>query len=140
MTLKLTLKPGESVCIGTTRLTVRSTATCTVLIDGDAPVMRAGDMLEEADASEPMARFRFVIQEIYLRGQSPELMDAYVDAAVSLIASQPDIAGSVQRVNAMLRTGTVFEAVKFAKRLAKIKDSAEIAALREFDVPLALSA
>ncbi len=140
MTLKLTLKPGESVCIGTTRLTVRSTATCTVLIDGDAPVMRAGDMLEDGEACKPMDRFRFIIQEIYLRGQSPELMDAYVDAAVSLIASAPDIAGSVQRVNAMLRSGTVFEAVKFAKRLAKIRDSVASVALRDLEAPFALSA
>jgi len=139
MTLKLTLKPGESVCIGTTRLTVRSAATCTVLIDGDAPVMRAGDMLEEAHASEPMARFRYVIQEIYLRGQSPERMDAYVDAAVGLIASRPDIAASVQRVNALLRTGSVFEAVKFAKRLAKIGDVDGVA-LPACPAPLALSA
>ena len=54
MTLKLTLKPGESVFVGTTRVSVVSRSTCTVLIEGTAPVMRAAEWLDEAEATTPL--------------------------------------------------------------------------------------
>lgn len=119
MSLKLTLRPGESVFVGTTRVTVEAESTCTVYVSGEAPILRASDMLEEADATEPVARFRYVLQEMYLSDDFAGLVGDYVDAVSQLLAEQPDLAEAVREANQKLRVGKLYEAVKIGKRLTR---------------------
>jgi flagellar biosynthesis regulator FlbT len=119
MTLKLTLKPGESVFIGTTRLSVVSRATCTVLIDGNAPVIRASEWLDETDATETLPRFRYILQEMYLRDDRVGLIQEYFVAAANLLAERPEARAWVSRTNELLMTGSLWEAVKVGKELAR---------------------
>ena len=119
MTLKLTLKPGESVFIGTTRLSVVSRATCTVLIDGKAPVIRASEWLDEAGATEALPRFRYILQEMYLRDDRVGLIQEYFVAAAALLAEMPGARTGVNRINELLMIGSLWEAVKVGKELAR---------------------
>ena len=119
MTLKLTLKPGESVFIGTTRLSVVSRATCTVLIDGDAPVIRASEWLDEPEGTEALPRLRYILQEMYLRDDRVGLIQEYFVAAAALLAEMPGARAAVSRINELLMTGSLWEAVKVGKELAR---------------------
>lgn len=119
MTLKLTLKPGESVFIGTTRLSVVSRATCTVLIDGNAPVIRASEWLDEIEATGALPRFRYILQEMYLRDDRVGLIQEYFVAAATLLAEMPQARDGVSRVNELLMTGSLWEAVRVGKELAR---------------------
>jgi flagellar biosynthesis regulator FlbT len=119
MTLKLTLKPGESVFIGTTRLSVVSRATCTVLIDGNAPVIRASEWLNESEATEALPRFRYILQEMYLRDDRVGLIQDYFVAAANLLAEMPQARISVARINELLLDGSLWDAVKVGKDLAR---------------------
>ena len=115
MTLRLTLKPGEAVLIGTTRLTVASKGPCTVILEGNAPVMRAAECIEEVEAVDPMSRFRYVLQEIYLRNDLQGLQREYFTAASRLIAAQPEMLAVVERANEYLHEGALWEAVRLGR-------------------------
>jgi flagellar biosynthesis regulator FlbT len=115
MTLRLTLKPGEAVLIGTTRLTVVSRGPCTVILEGNAPVMRAAECIDEAEATDPLSRYRYVLQEIYLRNDLQSLQLEYITAASRLIAAQPEMLGLVERANAYLQEGALWEAVRLGR-------------------------
>ena len=119
MTLKLTLKPGESVFIGTTRMTVDSRSTCIVYIDGDAPILRANEMLDPAGSDQPLQRFRYVLQEMYLKNDFVTLIGDYFDAAAALVTSRPDAREGVARANQLLATGALYEALKVGKQMAQ---------------------
>jgi len=119
MSLKLTLRPGESVFVGTTRVTVEAESTCTVYVSGVAPILRASEMLDAATAAEPVARFRYVLQEMYLSDDFAGLVGDYVDAVSDLLAEQPDLADEIRQANQKLRVGKLYEAVKIGKRMAK---------------------
>jgi flagellar biosynthesis regulator FlbT len=115
MTLRLTLKPGEAVLIGTSRLTVASKGPCTVILEGNAPVMRAAECIEEVEATDPMSRFRYVLQEIYLRNDLQGLQREYFTAASRLIAAQPEMLALVERANEYLHEGALWEAVRLGR-------------------------
>jgi len=115
MTLRLTLKPGEAVLIGTSRLTVVSKGACTVILEGDQPVMRAAECITEAEAIDPLSRFRFVLQEIYLRNDLAGLQADYFRASSRLIAARPDMLSLVERTNESLMSGALWEAVRLCR-------------------------
>ena len=115
MTLRLTLKPGEAVLIGTSRLTVVSKGSCTVILEGDLPVMRAAECITEAEATDPLSRFRFVLQEIYLRNDLASLQADYFRAASRLVAARPDMLTLVERTNELLMAGALWDAVRLAR-------------------------
>ena len=118
MTLKLTLKPGESVYIGKTRLTVEAQATCTVYVNGSAPIMRANEMIEPGAANESVSRYRYVLQEMYLSDDFQTMIADYVEAVAKLLAERPDLSENVQEANQMVRLGKLYDAVKIGRRMA----------------------
>ena len=124
MTLKLTLKPGESVYIGHTRLTVASQATCTVYVDGVAPVLRANEMIGESDIAESVSRFRYVLQQMYLGDDVQAMLTDYVDAVSQLLAERPDLTSNVHDVNQMVRIGRLYEAVKIGRKMSEPRTKA----------------
>lgn len=119
MTLRLTLKPGEAVLIGTSRLTVTSKGACTVILEGDLPVMRAAEYIEETEATDPLSRFRFVLQQIYLRNDLPGLQADFLRAAARLVAAQPEMLSLVERTNDCLQEGALWEAVKLGRYVGR---------------------
>jgi len=134
MTLRLTLKPGEAVLIGTSRLTVASKGPCTVILEGNAPVMRAAECIEEREATDPMSRFRYVLQEIYLRNDLQGLQREYFTAASRLIAAQPEMLALVERANEYLHEGALWEAVRLGRYAVRGgSESARRAAVAETD-------
>ena len=121
MTLRLTLRPGESVYIGRTRVTVEAEATCSIIVQGKLPIMRANDMLDAANANESVARFRYVLQEMYLSDDLGAMIVDYVDAVSQLLAEHPDFDESIREANEMVRIGNLYQALKIGKKLAKLK-------------------
>ena len=115
MTLKLTLKPGESVFVGTTRVSVISRSTCTVIIEGTSPVMRGAEWLDSSEAATPLDRFRYILQEMYLRNSTHELILDYFKAAEALFAAEPDLRAVIGEVNDRLLEGALWDAVRLVR-------------------------
>lgn len=131
MTLRLTLKPGEAVLIGTTRLTVASRGPCTVILEGNAPVMRAAECIDEVEATDPLSRFRYVLQEIYLRNDLQGLQREYFTAASRLIAAQPDMLALVERTNECLHDGALWDAVRLGRYAGRAETTRPTVPLRQ---------
>lgn len=124
MSLKLTLKPGESVFVGRTQLTIESESICTVFVDGDAPVMRANEMINFSNATEAVPRFRYVLQEMYLSEDFGALIGDYVDAVSRLLVEHPELSDDIRDANAKLRVGRLYDAIKISKKMADRADLA----------------
>jgi len=118
MTLRITLKPGEPVFIGDAVLRVASRSTCVVLIDGDAPVLRAEDFLPEPPTATPIEAMRLLIQELYLTGHAETAADRFGELARTVLAEQPGLAPLIEKLEGLLRHGQLYRAVKEAKHTA----------------------
>lgn len=118
MTLKLSLKSGESVFVGRTRLTIEADATCVVYVNGDAPILRANEMVDAAKATDSLGRFRYVLQEMYLSNDVGALVTDYVEAVSRLLSEHPELGRNVLEANEKLRLGKLYEAVRIGKRMS----------------------
>lgn len=114
MTLKLTLKPGEAVYIGLTRLTVVSGATCTVLVDGNAPVLRSNEMVADT-CVDLLDQYRYLLQQMYLSGDSRLMLD-YVDVTGRLAREMPALSDAIFAANSKVRDGRLYDAIKIVNR------------------------
>lgn len=115
MTLKLTLKPGEGVLIGNSRIEVLARGMSTLLISGDAPVLRAEFAIEPGDVVDTPTRLRQVLQKMYLGGDMAAHHDEYFDLARRLLMDSPTALDWITGINKCLVVGDVYKAIKLAK-------------------------
>lgn len=115
MALKLTLKPGDSVLIGDTRVEILSQGSSTLLISGDAPVLR-GEFAVDADkATDTPTMLRLVLQKMYLDGVIATHHDAYFKVVGEMLAEHPTAVPFITEINRCLMTGDIYRAIKVAK-------------------------
>lgn len=115
MTLKLTLKPGEGVLIGNSRIEVLARGMSTLLISGDAPVLRAEFAIDPSDVVDTPTRLRQVLQKMYLGGDMAAHHDEYFDLARRLLMDSPTALDWITGINKCLVVGDVYKAIKLAK-------------------------
>ncbi|MET0437998.1 MAG: flagellar biosynthesis repressor FlbT [Devosia sp.] len=115
MTLKLTLKPGEGVLIGNSRIEVLARGMSTLLISGDAPVLRAEFAIDPGDVVDTPTRLRQVLQKMYLGGDMAAHHDEYFDLARRLLMDSPTALDWITGINKCLVVGDVYKAIKLAK-------------------------
>lgn len=115
MTLKLTVKPGERFYVGNAQISVQCDFIVTVLIDGDAPVLRVEDHIGEADARTTCQKLQYLVQQMYLSGDIAGHHAPYFELTQALMAEDPAHAGMVAEVNRLLMQGKAYKAVKFLK-------------------------
>ncbi|MBK1794751.1 hypothetical protein JHL21_09575 [Devosia sp. WQ 349] len=115
MSLKLTLKPGESVLIGDTRVEIVSRGSSTLLISGSVPVLR-GEFAVDADtAQDTPSQLRLVLQRMYLDANVAIHHDAYFKVVGDMLAEYPNSVPFITEINRCLMTGDVYRAIKIAK-------------------------
>lgn len=120
MFLKLTLKPGEPVHVGRARISVLSSATAQLLIEGHMPILRHGLYLEPEEQETELDRFVGFVQEIYLGEGFGELLPAYLRTSMALAAQCPEFSGTIAEITMLLMGEDRFEAVRLARELRSL--------------------
>lgn len=119
MALRVVMKPGEQLHVGTSRIIVASEQYVTFIIDGDGPVLRERDFLQPAAATTTARQLYLTLQTIYLTGRPDGLLEQYRAQASALLAATPEAADLVSQMNAALDGGHVYRALKTARQLVQ---------------------
>jgi len=128
MFLKLTLKPGEPVHVGRARISVLSSGTAQLLIEGHMPILRHGLYLEPEAQETELDRFVGFVQEVYLGEGFGELLPAFLRTAMVLGTRHPDFADTIAEITILLMGEERFEAVRLAREMRSLALGAHPAA------------
>lgn len=115
MTLRLTLKPGEGVLIGSSRVEVAGRGISVLLVDGDEPVLRTDYAVETIETGDIFGQIRMILQQMYLCKSIVRYHEDYFTAIEILLKETPSALAYVNQLNKYLMTGDVFGAIKFAR-------------------------
>jgi flagellar protein FlbT len=126
MSLKLTLKPGDSVLIGETCVENVSRGSATLLINGTIPVLRGEFAVDAETAHNASTQLRLVLQKMYMDTNVAIHHDAYFKVVGDMLAEHPNSVPFITEINRCLMTGDVYRAIKIAKEyLADMNAPAE---------------
>jgi flagellar biosynthesis repressor protein FlbT len=119
MALKLSVKPGDHVHVGSTRITIVSDSTCVMIVEGDAPVLRAEEAMVPDRVQTTLDALHLVLQDMYLGGDIAKHQKRYFELTQARLASDPEMADWVAQTNCYLIEGRVYKAVKAASKLTR---------------------
>jgi flagellar protein FlbT len=116
MSLKVELKPGERMIIGNCLITNAEQRT-RLYIDGRTPILREKDILSPATADSPAKRIYLAVQLMYLEDDIESLRRDYFVLVNDLVAAAPSTTKLVDQINNEILTGSLYKALKAAKKL-----------------------
>ena len=120
MPLEVTLKPGDCIYIGTTKVVVRSSEYTRLAIEGTLPVLREGDYVELGESPSKARQLYVMLQASYMRGDFDRCQTEYAERASELLRSYPKSAFVVAAINSWLGRGNLYKALKAARPLADL--------------------
>lgn len=116
MALKVELKPGERVIIGTA--VVRNGDQRTrFFIEGEAPILREKDILTAASADTPAKKIYLAVQLMYLSQDVAGHHKIYFQLVSEFLGAAPSALPLVAEVNNQILSDELYKALKLAKRL-----------------------
>lgn len=116
MSLKVELKPGEKLLIGNCVVTNAEQRT-RLFIDGKAPILREKDILTADSADTPAKRVYLAVQLMYIREDVAALRSDYFELINDIVRAAPSTTGIVDQINNEILTGSLYKALKAAKKL-----------------------
>lgn len=116
MSLKVELKPGERLIIGNCVVT-NSDQRARLFIDGKAPILREKDILTAETANSPAKRIYLAVQLMYLDEDVEKLRTEYFSLINDMIRAAPSTTTYVDQINNEILTGSLYKALRAAKRL-----------------------
>jgi len=116
MSLKVELKPGERLIIGTA-LVRNGDQRTRLFIEGDAPILREKDILTSATADTPAKKIYLAVQLMYLKQDLSGHDDIYFPLVQDFVAAAPSSLPLIAEVNNRILSGDLYKALKSAKRL-----------------------
>lgn len=116
MALKVELKPGERIIIGTSVVTNGDSRT-RLVIEGDTPILREKDILTAETANTPARRIYLAIQLMYFHGAEEPHRKLYGELIQQLVEAVPSTLPFVDRINNALLTGSFYKGLREAKSL-----------------------
>lgn len=116
MALKVELKPGERIILGTCVVTNDNQRT-RLFIEGDAPILREKDILTSDTADTPAKRLYLAVQLMYLGGDVATLTSDYFQIVKDITEAAPSTLSYIDRVNNEILTGNYYKALKEVKAL-----------------------
>ena len=116
MSLKVELKPGEKLLIGNCVVTNAEQRT-RLFIDGKAPILREKDILTADSADTPAKRVYRAVQLMYIREDVAALRNDYFALINDIVRAAPSTTGIVDQINNEILTGSLYKALKAAKKL-----------------------
>lgn len=116
MSLKVELKPGERLIIGDCIIT-NSDQRTRFFIDGKTPILREKDVLTAETANTPAKRVYFAVQLMYLDDDIGKLQDEYFILINELMKAAPSTMPIIDQINNEMLTGSLYKALRIAKKL-----------------------
>jgi len=117
MALKITMKPGDFIYLGTSKVTVLSTESIRLAVEGTLPVLREPDYVEIGDNPTVARRLYILLQEIYMANDFHTRQREYDRAAGALMSSDPRYQFAVDAIGNWLAQGQWYKALKAARQL-----------------------
>ena len=116
MSLKVELKPGEKLLIGNCVVT-NSEQRTRIFIDGRAPILREKDILTVETADSPAKRIYLAVQLMYINEDLVTLRGDYFQLINDIVKAAPSTTPIVDEINNEILTGSLYKALKAAKKL-----------------------
>lgn len=116
MSLKVELKPGERLIVGSCVIT-NSDQRTRLFIDGKAPILREKDVLTPDTANSPARRIYLAVQLMYIYEDVGRLQQDYFDLVDEIIDAAPSTVHILDDVNKEILAGALYKALKAARKL-----------------------
>jgi flagellar protein FlbT len=123
MALKVELKPGERIIIGTVVIT-NGDSRARFFIDGQAPILREKDILTASSADTPAKRIYFCVQLMYLDDTTARQQDNYFLLLNDFLKAAPSTLPIVAELNNRILSGEFYKALKVARTLVAHEEKA----------------
>jgi len=125
MALKITLKPGERMVIGGAVLTNGNSASCDLVIENKASILRQKDILSEKKANSPCRRIYYAIQLMYIDEHNlAAYHKVYWDLVKDLVLAAPSTVVLIDSISEHILQRQYYQALKLTKRLIDYEQEA----------------
>ena len=119
MTLKIELKAGEKIIVGSAVITNGDSRT-TFYIDGNQPLLREKDIMTAERANTPARRIYLAVQLIYLNeDMGGDHKDLYFRLIDEFLEAAPSALPLIDSMNDNIVSDAPYQALKKAKQLIK---------------------
>ncbi len=116
MSLKVELKPGESIIIGECVVTNADQRT-RLVIDGQVPILRKKDILTAKTATSPAKRIYLAVQLMYTSRDPTAHHQVYFELVRDILRAAPTTWPYIESINNHILSGELYKALKHAKKL-----------------------
>ncbi|HJW79259.1 MAG: flagellar biosynthesis repressor FlbT [Microvirga sp.] len=116
MTLKVELKPGERIIVGTALIRNGESRT-RFHIEGEAPILREKDILTPATADSPGKKIYLAVQLMYLTGDLSGHNEFYFPLVQDFLKAAPSALPLIAEINSRILAGDLYKALKAVKQL-----------------------
>jgi flagellar biosynthesis repressor protein FlbT len=116
MPLRFDLGPFEKLFIGKSVLTNTGHRTM-FMVEGDAPILRARDVLTAEQAVSTLEKLYRCVQQIYLEEDIAKYQGSYLALAAQTISEYPACYAELQTSGDLIKSGQHYKALKELKKL-----------------------
>jgi flagellar protein FlbT len=116
MALKVELKPGEKIIIGTVAIR-NGDNRARLFIEGQAPILREKDILNQESADSPAKLIYFAVQLMYVEGSIEKHHELYFKCVQDFVMAAPSATPLIMEINNRILSGEFYKALKSAKEL-----------------------
>jgi flagellar biosynthesis repressor protein FlbT len=116
MALKVELKPGEKIIIGSVALR-NGDSRARFFIEGQAPILREKDILTADSADSPAKLIYFAVQLMYVESSIEKHHDLYFQCVQDFVKAAPSATPIIMEINNRILSGDFYKALKAAKEL-----------------------
>ncbi len=116
MALKVELKPGEQIVIGS--VVIRNgNQRAHFIVEGQAPILREKDILTAQTANSAAKRIYLAVQLMYLSEDIQTNSSIFFELIRDFMAAAPSSAPLIAEISSRILSGDLYKALKTAKRL-----------------------
>lgn len=116
MPLKVELKPGEKIILGSAVIT-NGDSRARFMVDGNAPLLREKDILKPETADSPAKLVYLAIQMMYLDQDVEKHHGNYFSLVTDLLQAAPSLAPEIKNINNNILTGALYKSLRAARAL-----------------------
>lgn len=120
MSLKVELKPGERLIIGSCVIT-NSDQRTRLTIDGKLPILREKDILTPANADTPAKLIYLAVQLMYLEGGFKASRTEYFTLVNAMLTLRPTSGPLIDDISNEILTGNLYKALKASRKLIQFE-------------------
>jgi len=120
MSLKVELKPGERLIVGSCVIT-NSDQRTRLTIDGKLPILREKDILKPDQANTPAKLIYLAVQLMYLEGSFQASRTEYFSLVNAMALTLPNCIPILDDINNEILTNNLYKALKASKKLVQFE-------------------